>query len=86
MLCIPQKEVDMDFGLTEIEKGLADDSRLWEEVSRKEMENLEGRKGYRMSSSFVHWEGVDEDGNKKKECWSKSSSLRSRGEMEEVLE
>lgn len=44
----------MDLGLTEIAKGQADDSRLWEEVRREEIESLKGRTGYTASSAFVH--------------------------------
>lgn len=55
----------MDFRLTEIEKELSDGCRSWEEVRKEEIEMLKGGKGYLVSSAFVRWEEMGEDGKKK---------------------
>ena len=61
---IPQTEEEMVVGLGELEKGLASESKIWEEVGQDEVDVVV-KEGYMVASAFVHWEGVDEDGKKK---------------------
>lgn len=65
MLPIPQTTEEIDIGLAEIEKGLADDSRFWEEEGRQENEMLKGKKGYMVPLAFGHEDGINKDGKQK---------------------
>lgn len=47
-----------------MEKGLRSDSREWKEIARDEATELM-REGYGISSSFLNWERVDEEGERK---------------------
>lgn len=60
MPLIPQTPEDLKVGLEEIEKGLRDGSRFWEELSRAQVEELKKR-GFSVASSFMHWQGVGEE-------------------------
>lgn len=64
MSVIPQTPEELRYGMEELEKGLRPDVRNWEELSRDEVEELKAR-GYMVSSSFVHWEGFDENEGRK---------------------
>ena len=64
MPIVPQTPEELDFGLGKVEEGLRLDVRNWEEISREEADRLK-ELGYMIASSFVHWEGFDEEGNKK---------------------
>ena len=64
MPVIPQTQEEKEFGNEAVEKGLRNDSRAWEEITREQVTLLK-KEGYGVASSFVHWEGVDEDGKKK---------------------
>lgn len=71
---IPQSPEELAFGIVEIEKGFAENSRVWEEVSRDEIGKLRGL-GYMVSSSLVDWDGSDDDGMCKGRCVQNFSEL-----------
>lgn len=61
---VPQTEEELAFGVAELEKGLASNSRLWEELGKDEVGELL-EQGYMVSSAFVHWEGETKEGGRK---------------------
>lgn len=61
---VPQTEEERAYGLAEIEKGLKEDSQLWEEMTQEEVARVE-LDGYMISSAFTHWEGMTEEGDRK---------------------
>lgn len=61
---IPQTPEEREYGDRDVERGLRSDTRAWEEISRGDATSWM-QKAYSVASIFVHWEGVDEDGEKK---------------------
>lgn len=66
MPVIPQTPEEVEFGLKKVEEGIQSNARNWEEMDRHQVEMLK-RRGYMIASSFVHWEGIDKERNKKRE-------------------
>lgn len=65
MPVIPQTLKERELGDKAFEKAIRSDARAWEGISRDKATSWM-QKGYSIASRFIHWQGVDGFGKKKR--------------------